>query len=86
MSRFLNGAILAAAVAATAPALGQLFEAHYLFRGGYPPLAPAWIVDIEGVAHDDDAWFFTTSGVFDIKKVPARVRLSSENGTARIGG
>lgn len=63
MNRMSFGPILAmvAVVLTTSSATAQLFEAHYLFRGGYPIAETAWSYRVEGVAHDDDYWYFTMS-------------------------
>ncbi len=45
----------------TTSARAQLFEAHYLFRGGYPIAQTGWSSRVEGVAHDNEYWYFTKS-------------------------
>jgi len=64
-------------------ALGQNYEAHYLFRGGYPIAHTQWSNRVEGVAHDDAHWYFTVSRVPDtlafraIWKVPVGFDLAT---------
>ncbi|MFO0856198.1 MAG: hypothetical protein U0640_02435 [Phycisphaerales bacterium] len=64
-------------------AFAQLFEAHYLFRGGYPIAQTAWSNRVEGVAHDDNYWYFTTSRLpatvsfYAVWKVPVGVDLQT---------
>ena len=75
------GTILAAAALTAGAANAQLFEAHYLFRGGYPIAQTAWSYRVEGVAHDNDSWYFTMSKLpatvsfYAIWKVPIGVDL-----------
>lgn len=38
---------------------GQSYEAHYVYRGGYPIAETAWSHAVHGVAHDDDHWYIT---------------------------
>ncbi|MGE3181736.1 MAG: hypothetical protein AB7N71_08905 [Phycisphaerae bacterium] len=40
-------------------AVGQSYEAHYVYLGGYPIAETAWSHEIHGVAHDDDHWYIT---------------------------
>jgi hypothetical protein len=78
--------VLALAVLASA-AFGQVYEAHYLFRGGYPIAPTAWSHRVEGVAHDDDYWYFsmsrvpTTLAFHAIWKVPVGLDLLTVTGT-----
>lgn len=64
-------------------AFAQLFEGHYLFRGGYPIAQTAWSNRVEGVAHDDNYWYFTTSRLpatvsfYAVWKVPVGVDLQT---------
>jgi hypothetical protein len=60
MSRFI-GCVLVAATLLAGTAYGQLYEAHYLFRGGHPIGQTGWSFRVEGVAHDDNFWYFTKS-------------------------
>lgn len=71
MIRHSLGLILAASALTTNSATAQLFESHYLFRGGYPIAGTAWSYRVEGVAHDNDYWYFTMS------RLPATVSWSA---------
>lgn len=79
--------VLLAAIVLATPAFGQLYEAHYLFRGGYPIAQTGWSFRVEGVAHDDNFWYFTksrlpaTQSFHAIFKVPVGLDLLNVTAT-----
>lgn len=72
---------LALPVLLTAPAFGQLFEFHYLYRGQYPDeqTSTPWSDGAEGVAHDDDHWFVTHGLPNALWKIPVGFDLRTFN-------
>lgn len=81
-------ALLATAVlTAHAAARGQDYEAHYVYLGGYPIAETPWSFRVEGVAHDDDFWYFTrsrlpaTQSIHAIWKVPVGLDLLNVTST-----
>lgn len=78
--------VVATALFAASSAFAQLFEAHYVFRGGYPIADTPWCSNVEGVAHDDDNWYFTTSStrlgaLMTIWKIPVELDLLTVTAT-----
>lgn len=59
MTRCAVFRILVTAMLTTQAAVGQYYEAHYVYLGGYPIAETAWSHSVHGIAHDDNHWYLT---------------------------